>query len=234
MKSMVFAAIAALLFVACPAPSHADGPRVAPVHGSPAGQSYGRWAAEWWQWAIGVPAAANPLLDTTGERCQQRQLGDVWFLAGSFGTDPVIRTCTIPTNTSLFFPMINNAYFAFLNDPPDTRTEAAVREMARCPEPVTELSVVVDGFAIRNPFRYFTGRKGSQSPVFYAQLPPDNLIGDESVVPELLLSPAAEEGYYLFLRPLRAGEHTISIAAVGCFPGFSQNITYNITVANGD
>ena len=46
------------------------------------GQTYGRWAAEWWQWALGVPGAVNPLTDTTGEHCAQRQVDKVWFLAG--------------------------------------------------------------------------------------------------------------------------------------------------------
>ena len=64
-------------------------PRIAPIHTKPAGQTYGRWATEWWQWALGVPAAVNPLTDTTGEHCTQRQVDQVWFLAGSISTDPV-------------------------------------------------------------------------------------------------------------------------------------------------
>ena len=61
-------------------------PRIAPIDTKPAGQTYGRWAAEWWQWALGVPLATNPLIDTTGEFCTQRQVDEVWFLAGSFST----------------------------------------------------------------------------------------------------------------------------------------------------
>src|SRR5262245_40018690 len=97
-------------------------PRIAPIHTEPAGQTYGRWAAAWWQWAIGIPAAVNPLTDTTGEHCAQRQVDKVWFLAGSFLLDPVVRACEVPAAKSLFFPLINTAYGAFLNDPPETRT----------------------------------------------------------------------------------------------------------------
>src|SRR5215216_167820 len=58
-------------------------PQIAPIQTIPEGQTYGCWAAEWWQWALGVPAAVNPLTDTTGEHCAQRQVDKVWFLAGS-------------------------------------------------------------------------------------------------------------------------------------------------------
>ena len=36
---------------------------------------------------------------------------------------------------SLFFPLINNFYGAFLNDPPETRTEEFVRAAGSCTEP---------------------------------------------------------------------------------------------------
>src|SRR5437667_9008811 len=40
--------------------------------------------------------------------------------------------------------------------------------------------------------------------------PPDNLFGAvQTTVPELVLSPSAEQGYYLFLSPLSPGNHII-------------------------
>jgi hypothetical protein len=205
-------------------------PRIAPIGTRPEGQTYGRWAAEWWQWALGVPADVNPLTDTTGEDCAQRQVDKVWFLAGSASTDPVVRTCEIPGEKSLFFPLINNFYGAFLNDPPETRTEEFVREAGSCTEPA-QISVRIDGFTIPRPLRFFTGASGSQSPIFNVQLPPGNLFGaDEITVPELVLSPSAEQGYYLFVRPLSRGTHTIRWTASGCTPGGSQDITYHLKV----
>jgi hypothetical protein len=205
-------------------------PQIAPIKTIPEGQTYGRWAAEWWQWALGVPAAVNPLTDTTGEHCAQRQVDKVWFLAGSSTTDPVVRACEVPAGKSLFFPLINNFYGAFLNDPPETRTEGFVRAAGSCTEPV-EISVEIDGFKVPRPTRFFTGASGSQSPFFNVQLPPGNLLGaDETTIPELVLSPSAEQGYYLFVRPLRPGIHTIRWTASGCTPNGSQDITYNLTV----
>jgi hypothetical protein len=203
---------------------------IAPIHTEPAGQTYGRWAAQWWQWALGIPAGVNPLTDTTGQHCAQRQLDKVWFLAGSFSADPVVRTCEIPSGNALFFPLINHLYGAFLNDPPETRTEEFVRMAGSCTAPA-EISVWIDGFKVPKPTRFFTGAAGSQSPLFNLQLPPGNVFGlDETVVPELVLSPSAEQGYYLFVRPLPRGAHTIRWIASGCIPGNAQDITYHLTV----
>ncbi|MGH8653080.1 MAG: hypothetical protein ACREYE_13335 [Gammaproteobacteria bacterium] len=52
-------------------------------------------------------------------------------------------------------------------------------------------------------------------------------------MPELVLSPSAEQGYYLFVRPLRPGTHTIRWIASGCTPGNSQDITYHLMVLGG-
>jgi hypothetical protein len=205
---------------------------IAPIDTKPQGQTYGRWAVEWWQWALGVPLATSPLLDATGEFCSQRQVDDVWFLAGSVSTDPVVRACEIPAQKSLFFPLINNFYGAFLNDPPETRTEEFVRSAAACTEPA-QISVWIDGFKVPRPLHFFTGESGSLSPLFNIQLPPDNVFGaTPDVVPELVLNPSAEQGYYLFVRPLGPGQHTIRWVATGCVPGLSQDVTYNLTIIN--
>ncbi len=214
----------------------ADTPRVAPVDTVNHGQGYGQWAADWWQWAFGVPGPVNPLLDTTGEHCQQRQVDDVWFLGGALlSADPVVRTCEIPYGKSLFFPLINTSYGAFLNDPPETTTEEFVREASKCAIPVSSLSLIVDGFAVPRLDKFFTGEGGNLSPITSVQMPPNGVLEflfglDETIVPELVLHPFAEEGYYVFLKPLSPGDHIIQWFAEGCFPGFSQDVTYYVTV----
>jgi len=203
---------------------------VAPLESVPEGQTYGRWAAQYWEWAVAVPAAENPVADTTGQYCGQRQVDRVWFLAGTFRSDPVVRACNVPANKALFFPLINNAYFAFLSDPPEQRTEKYVRSQAKCTEPA-QISVSIDGSRVAHPERFFTGPSGSESPIFNVQMPPENFFGlDEAKAPELLLSPSAEQGYYLFLYPLSPGTHTLRWVASGCTAGGLQDITYNLTV----
>lgn len=88
--------------------SFARQPHIAPIQSHPHGQTYSEWAVDWWQVAVETPASVNPVLDETGENCDQGNQGNVWFLFGTFG-GPVERTCQIPVGTALFFPLINRA-----------------------------------------------------------------------------------------------------------------------------
>jgi hypothetical protein len=218
---VVLAAIAT-----CPSFASSAPPSIAPIQSNPHGQTYSAWAAAWWQWALGTPASVNPVLDNTGEHCAEGQTGRVWFLAATFGNGTVERSCTVPTGTALFFPLINAFYGAFLNDPPETRTEEFLRAQVTCNNVV--LLAEINGVSVDNPFQYF-----EQSPLFDVQLPKDNVFGvGEDVVPELLLSPSVDAGYYLFLRPLPPGTYTIHwVASQSCpFGGFAQEVTYHLTV----
>lgn len=206
-----------------------------PAQQSVHGQTFGNWAAEWWQWAFGVPAATNPVTDTTGEFCAQRQVGNVWFLAGAYTSSSVVRACDIPAGKSLFFPLINLSYGAWLSDPPETQTEEFAREYvkANCVEPLN-VTFLIDGKPASPSTKYiFTGESGSLSPIFTIQMPPGNVISDDlTVVPQYVMTPTAEMGYYHFLPPLPPGSHTLHWEATGCVAGYSQNITYNLNVLN--
>jgi hypothetical protein len=232
---------AALLLVACSsdqttptAPDVGSGPPalrtsaggIAPPQSSPHGKSYSEWAAEWWKWAIATPVSTNPVLDLTGENCDANQLNHAWFLAGAFTSDPVIRECTVPIGRALFFPLINFAYFAFLSDPPEQRTEEFIRAQVACVEDAEFALVQIDGISVKDPGRYL-----EQSVVFDVILPEDNLFGaTEDEIPELTLSPSVDQGFYLFLTSRTPGEHTIrwQVSSAAC--GFSQDITYHLTV----
>jgi hypothetical protein len=195
---------------------------IAPPQSRPHGRSYSEWSAEWWRWVLTIPPGSNPVLDLTGEHCAVNQADHVWFLAGAFNSgEPVTRSCTIPTGRALLVPLINDAYFAFPDDPPETRTEEYVRAQVACAENATFSLVEVDGAAVRDPGRYF-----EQSVVFEVVLQEDNLFGAPA---GFTLSPSVDAGYYLFLTPLPPGEHTLHWRVTsGC--GFSQDITYHLTV----
>jgi hypothetical protein len=211
------------------APSSQDNnPGIAPIQSHPDGKTYGQWAAAWWQWAAQTPASINPVLDQ-GD-CSVGQKGHVWFLAGTISGEAgkvIVRNCTVPTGTKLFFPIIDAFYGAFVTDPPETLTEDYLRAQVTYIEAPTLLEAKIDGVPVKNPSQYL-----EKSPLFDVQLPPDNIYGvDEKVVPQLLLSPSVDEGYYLFLQPLPPGKHTITWKAkVGTI---EQNITYNIDVKPG-
>jgi hypothetical protein len=81
-------------------------PGVIPPQAHPFGLSYGEWGARWWSWAFSFPLAQLPLLQAGEVDCSLGQSGSVWFLAGTVG-GAATRSCTIPTGTALFFPIIN-------------------------------------------------------------------------------------------------------------------------------
>lgn len=203
-------------------------PGVAPINSRPHGKSYSQWAASWWQWALQMNATGHPLLPG-GVLCNERQSGKVWFLGGTFTGDgqPVARSCPVPPGTALVVPLIAAGYFAFLNDPADTRTEAFLRAQVECTD--ASVSVTIDGVALREPTQYL-----ERSVLFDVQLPVDNVFGvDATVVPELKLSPSVDFGYYLFLNPLPRGTHDIQWTARMTCPSLGtivQNNSYHITV----
>ena len=122
--------------------------------------------------------------------------------------------------------MINNFYCAFLNDPPATRTEAFIRAQVAGTAGAT-VSASIDGVPVQNPGSFF-----EESALFDVQLPVDNIFGaTPDVVPELLLSPCADAGFYLFVNPLPPGPHTVTFQ--GSLGDFSSSVTYNLTIVPG-
>ncbi len=63
-------------------------------------------AARWAQWGASTKTERSPIADLTGEYAGVEQPYDIWFLAGSFGGS-VRRSCTIPANKKIFFPVFN-------------------------------------------------------------------------------------------------------------------------------
>jgi hypothetical protein len=228
-RLVVACGIMAILTLAlAPASAFADSnkPGVFPPGVEPYGQSYGEWAVEWWQWALSQPEAANPVLDTTGAQCAKGQRGQVWFLAGSFDSVPVTRTCTVPAGKALLIPVLNLGYFAFPDDPPATRTEAYVRAQVSFMANATNLTATIDDVSVANiKNRYF-----EESPLFKVILPANNVF---RLPAGFHLDPSVDAGYYLVVKPLASGEHTIHFTGhfTGAKSEFSSDITYFITVA---
>jgi hypothetical protein len=204
-------------------------PRVLPVHSSPFGSSYGEWSARWWQWVLSVPAATNPLFDTTGEHCAQGQTGKVWFLAGTF-VGAVTRTCTVPQGKAVFFPILNATFGAAVFDCEPTNPGVpcdpnALRAAAEASMDSVTLEASIDGAPLLNLSDYRV-----QSPVFSVTVPDGNILG----IPSGTYTPMVSDGYWLMLAPLSPGAHTIHLNGVvtgGVFNGLVSEVTYYLIVA---
>ena len=188
----------------------ADGnpnPGIIPPHAKPYGQTYGEWTAAWWQWALSIPEATNPLV-TSGEFCDEGQSGPVWFYAGNFGWDEE-KFCTMPKGKALFMPVYNWVFGSAVWDceptlpgvPCDVPTLRAAAAAAVLAAEVME--VTIDGVDVQNIFDY---RALSPDP-FSITLPENSVIGE----PAGEYFPHVSDGYWLMLAPLPPGEHTLRV-----------------------
>lgn len=183
--------------------------------------------AQWWQWAMSIPAAVNLLADTTGAYCMVGQRGPVWFLAGSITGQPVVRTCTIPEGVALFFPVFNVVTFnspGCGQGPADLSVAEARAGLAPLIDAATSLSVLLDNRPI--------GMRRVRSEVFPTVLPPADLFsvtfGINCLVPGQVYSPSVDDGYYVKLRALPVGQHHLSIR--GTNGAFSVDAFYTLNV----
>jgi hypothetical protein len=210
------AVLAALSFAVAPAAARPgdDGPGrgradVFAPDARPFGQTYAEWSIEWWTWALQNGEAS--FADTTGANCALGQSERrVWFLAGSFSSDPVTRNCTVTDDMALLFPVVNSGYFGFPTDPPEQQTDEFARVSALAGladrellEPTLHASI--DGEPVRDLASFFV-----ESGPFSVKLPLDNFFGFPSP-----LKRSADAGYYLMVKKLHRGEHTIHFGAHG-------------------
>ena len=191
-------------------------------------------SAQWWQWALSIPSAQNPLFDTTGEKCMVGQRGSTWFLAGLFGGGaPVIRNCTVPDNVNLFLPVVNSVNLNSPNICGQGPVDISVADLRAGAAPFIDgsinLLVEVDGKPIKHLRRV-------QSKVFAAALPEDNIFDPPCAslggVPVGIFSPVIDDGVYAHLGSLKAGSHTLHIHAENPSAGFVLEVTYNLNVTH--
>jgi hypothetical protein len=189
--------------------------------------------AQWWQYAISVPTSVNPLLDATGANCMVGQRDPIWFLAGTFPVGKtVIRTCAVPAGEWLFFPVINSVQINVPNVCGQTGSlnVAQLRALA-APfiNAATNMSVQVDSKNVSNLVRI-------KSDVFATTIPEDNIFNlpdacGPGAVSAGVYSSSVDDGYYVLLKPLSVGIHTLHFHAESS-GGFILDVTYTLNVVH--
>ncbi|HZU24192.1 MAG TPA: hypothetical protein VFA04_01650 [Bryobacteraceae bacterium] len=185
--------------------------------------------AVWTQWAYSIPTSVNPMVDPTGANCMVGQHGSLWFLAGVYGGGAAIRQCSIPENTSLFFPVINGVQFNTPNVCGQGPLNLSVQDMrawaAAGIDAATNVFVTLDGKPLHNILRL-------QSDEFALTIPDDNFwvkpCKHYGGSPGGVYSPAVDDGLYMMLGPLPVGRHTLHMHAES--GAFVQDVTYNLNV----
>lgn len=185
-------------------------------------------SAQLWQQVLSIPTSVNPLVDPTGGNCMVGQDGSVWFLVGAFSSGTYNRSCSIPEGVSLYFPVVDYVSYNTPNvcgqGPQNISVEDQRAYAKKVVDGATALSVEVDGNPVKKLSRV-------QSDVFAVAQPADNVFlapcGGDS--PAGIYSPGIDDGYYVLLKPLPVGEHTLHFTAMLPLP-FSLDVTYHLTV----
>lgn len=177
------------------------------------GRGQANWSQVWWQWAGSFEHDVSPVADASGFYCASRQSGEVWFLAGSFGTQRTIRRCVVPRGKHLFFPLLT--FVVFPQPGRDTTCMSAMAQAAAQTDKPSALILELDG-------RRFEGLDAHrQATIGCFDL------GALMTKPQKI-APSAANGYYVMLRPLTPGTHTLNFG--GVLPDQIQAVTYTITV----
>jgi hypothetical protein len=186
--------------------------------------------AQWWQYAISVPASVNPLLDDTGADCMVGQHDPIWFLAGNFLVGGKIkRTCAVPAGEWLFFPVINSVQINVPNvcGQAGSLSVAQLRALAATAiDAATNMPVEVDGKEVSNPVRI-------KSDVFATVIPADNIFNlpyvcGPGTVSSGVYSRSVDDGYYVLLKPLSVGDHLLQFKSES--GDFKLDVTYLLHV----
>lgn len=183
-----------------------------------ANASQADWSRAWWQWAGSFDQASSPVADRTGANCHLKQAGPVWFLAGTYGTQRTIRTCKVPRDKYLFFPLINyvvmpDSYAATCNAA--ACCAAYARDAKSMTDEPSNLILDVDGHRLEGLARHRQATKDCFDMGALAE-------------PKYRIFPSAANGYYVMLRPLSPGKHVLNFG--GRLPGMSQAVTYTLFV----
>jgi hypothetical protein len=165
----------------------------------PFGKPWGNWIEIWWTWCMNNPTGNNPVEDATGEFCCENQNDpNVWFLAGTFG-GKAERNCNIPAGRAIFFPVVNDliSYAEYR----DLKTEEELTAYAKNDlDTATDYQVVVDDAQLNGLEKYRV-----KSGLFRIVLPIEISPGVITANPTMAVS----DGYWIFLKHLRVGNHTI-------------------------
>ncbi|MBV8034198.1 hypothetical protein [Roseateles sp.] len=173
-----------------------------------AGATQEEWSKRWWRWALSFEDVDSPVADADGRLCASGQSGPVWFLAGAYDTRRTVRSCSVPAGKTLFFPLVNVIAF-----PPDDEREACASLMLRAETQIDAPAALVLEFNGRR----FDGLGEHRQPTrgCFLVAPDDD-------------APAAGNGYYVALGPLKRGRYKLNFG--GILPGLSQAVTYTLDV----
>jgi len=205
------------------------------VHGSsPYRINFNEWIGKWWQWSTSVPKTESTAFPDYPNHiskvdCAIRQdpTSPVFFLFVPIVDEPTAeRKCDVPKDKAILIPIISGE--ADTGDPEQTdKSEQGLIQTAISGNDYAAISVKLDdtklNFSEDPKFRALSG--------FFNITLPEHNIWEEKEKPGTYTGVA--EGYFLFLKPLAVGNHTLYFEAATNPPNpnvYAQAVTYHLNV----
>ncbi|HET9807840.1 MAG TPA: hypothetical protein VFP49_13120 [Nitrososphaeraceae archaeon] len=187
----------------------------------------------WWQWIASLNniTDVNPFTDTGQAGCDVglQDDGRLLFLVGSprdaTGNFPE-HECGIPAGTSILFPIVNVICDSLeVNTPFFGADETSQRICANnLTNTFANLTVNIDGIEVQNPEQYrIDSPAGGFSLTAVAGNPVGIPAGNGTGV---------QDGFWILLKPLKPGEHTITFSGIldlPQIPGFTNIVEAGAT-----
>ena len=234
-KAGVLAALALLAVAA----SSSFG-QVLPPNSRPYGASYQEWAARYWQRLLSLPvdaaSYAAPLSDG--------QSGEVWLLASPLGTPPTnTLQFSIPAGKAMLISPLS--YWSDNANCPsftDFSVDELRAQVSAAWSLTSETSCTIDGVSVPGLTNPQDSPYLVDATAFSYTLPdhdtyPTVLFGATCIANGTTIGPAVAEGVFLMIQPLPVGQHVIHTTSVfgpAASPFLVTDITFVITVTNGD
>lgn len=172
---------------------------------------------EWWQWALSIPSAVNPLLDNSGKSCSIGQRGNLWLLAGNTG-GRTVRDCTLPAGSRALIPVHSTFCFPDAQSTEQQCLEAAVANW----NSFTVTEAALDGV----PQALIDHPPVPGESAFTFTVPRNGIFGIRAGLYRATIS----AGRWAIVDLTEPGVHTLRVRARST-TGFEADVTYRLTVA---
>jgi hypothetical protein len=212
----------------------------------PYGIPFSEWMGKWWQWHVSLPnkindsdptnlKLAHPREAYSPEKCAWNQNNNnIWFLpdgrnlALNDAQTPELRKCTVPHDKALLVQI----YGGGCSYAEGLKTDQELRDCVNIGLDTVKFTAKVDGIQVMS-----SDNRNDFLPVPY-------LYNLTFVKDNLYDAPygtyrAMADGYFLFVKPLSVGNHTIEFKETFFKPGFEgqpssenriSNVAYDLTV----
>jgi len=180
---------------------------------SPFGISYGDWVAKYWNWDLSIPLdrKTNNLLGLNQNGCLVHRENSMVMLADTAAGGIWNQTCTISRNAGILIPI----WTGECDQAQKGLENYSYKQLSDCARSYDlgkiKGQVKVDGIPVAtlDALDYKTNVMNNVIEVYTKQFNATNPINTHFIVERYGTFPGAAHGWFVFLKPLQPGNHTV-------------------------